>query len=163
MDKRHCEARNQLKTEMSSEVTAAIATLTTVVAKIEIGQANFMQQFSSDKGQQQSVQDDQVELFLNNLSATGMEVDVLQNQEPKQTGPPPQTTIGSLPSTIGKVALTTLQGLNKRGGRGGGRDLRQQTLMHHITPTSNIATQSTHAPSNATQHIDHGGMGNQHT
>lgn len=50
-----------------------------------------------------------------------MEVDVIPNKEQRvpelpKMGPSPvshSNTMGSLPSTIGKVALTTLQGLNK--------------------------------------------------
>lgn len=188
LDKRHSDAHRQLKMELSSEVTAAISALTSVVAKIEIGQTNFIQHLSSGKDQEQTVQTDQVELFLNNVKATGATIDVhppTVTIPTTTTGLPNtpqanQSTMSSLPSTIGRVAMTTLTGLNKRGGRGGGRELRQQTLTQPAKqpgssqseipisaqthpPTSNIAPTSTHTLPNASPPNDDSCMGNHYT
>lgn len=190
LDKHQTEARNQLKTEVSSEVSAAIAALTTVVAKIELGQSNLIQHLSVGKEQETRVQNDQIAMFLDNVTATGATVDVRPTTDTQTSPssatnntvtPTTQNTMGSLPSTIGRVAMTTLTGLNKRSGRGGGRELRQQTLtsstkqnlsgqhdtnissVNHSPPTSNIALTSTHTPPNAIQHQGTGSTGNHHT
>lgn len=187
LDQRQTEAQTRLRQELGTEIAAAIAQLTTVVAKIEVGQSNLIQKLSSSEpDSDQVMQDDQIALFLDNVTASGVTVDVVPNPQ----GLPDQSSIsgnkshipgslGSLPSTIGKVALTTLHGLNKKAGRGGGRDLRQQTLhqvsrsvpadiVEHSTstrhPTSNIAApNSTHNPSTASSLTQTGRMGNIHT
>lgn len=197
VDQRHTEAHKQLKAEFSSEVSAAITALTTVVADIKLGQSNIsniieqqsklIHQFSMEKENDQNLQDDQVELFLNNVKAAANPINVVNNsghQPVSMTDPPSQSHISSLPSTIGRVALTTLTGLNKRGGRGGGRVLHQQTIhqSHNKNnlsgilepnpapagPTlpSNIAIPSTHPPSNILTNnhpVAKGGEGNHHT
>lgn len=82
LDQRQQQATRHLKTELSGDIAAAIATLTNVVSDMKVDQDKFIHDYNMDKETTNAVIKDQIALFFNNVTAANSPMEIVEpNQE----------------------------------------------------------------------------------